>query len=178
MKRVFVLLVFSLLASSHCLADSAPHAGTAGRWPILGDRDDEPSAVRAMQYLLLQKEFYVVVDGRFGEQTQRQVWKFQLKKHFDTAGDFAVVDARTWEALIADLKLGDKGWAVRSLQSLLRDNGFPVALDGKFGRQTQRAVLQFQKQRDMLHGVIEPGVVEHFTWCELVGGDCYKGDRE
>jgi len=176
MKRVFAFLAFSLLASFRvCFADSAPHAGTAGRWPILGDRDDQPAAVRAMQYLLRARGFYVVVDGRFGEQTEEQVWKFQLKKHFDTTVDFAVVDARTWEALITDLKRGDRGWAVRSLQSLLRANGFKVALDGIFGKQTERAVLQFQKKRDLLHGVIKPGVVEHFTWCELAGGECYKG---
>ncbi len=151
------------------------YAGNAGRWPILGDYDDKPSSVRAMQYLLKVHNFNVIVDGRFGEQTEEQVWKFQQRNYIKTTAGFAVVDATTWEYLISDLKRGDKGWAVNAVQSLLKFNGYKVIVDGSFGPQTERAIIKFQQQRDLLHGVVPPGVVEHFTWCELVGGECYKG---
>ena len=138
MKTAFALFAFVLLGNSHiCHAASIPYAGTAGRWPILGDRDDKPSAVRTMQYLLKAKGFSVAVDGRFGSQTEEQVWKYQLRRHFQTTANFAVVDAQTWESLIPDLKRGSKGWAVRAVQSLLRANGHKVALDGQFGPQTE-----------------------------------------
>lgn len=176
MKTTLALLAFLSLGTSQiCHANSTVFAGSAGRWPILGDFDDTSSSVRAAQYLLKAKGFNVVVDGRFGSQTEEQVWKYQLSKHFNTTVDFALVDAQTWESLIPDLKRGSKGWAVRAAQSLLRAKGYKVAVDGRFGGQTEKAVRQFQEQRDILHGVIVLGVVEHFTWCELVGGDCYKG---
>ena len=171
----FLLIVALVNFAPLCRAAPIPYAGNAGRWPILGDYDDKPSAVRAAQYLLRAHGFYVSVDGRFGSQTEEQVWKFQLKQNIPTTVDFATVDALTWEYLISDLKRGDKGLAVRAVQRLLKDKGYKVAVDGNFGTQTERAVRQFQQQRNLLQGVIEPGVVEHFTWCELVGGECYKG---
>jgi len=44
------------------------------------------------------------------------------------------------------LRLGDRGEQVKQLQSQLRDRGFsPGEIDGIYGRQTRRAIMQFQR---------------------------------
>lgn len=149
----------------------------AGVWPAIGDGDDKPSTVRALQYLLRGRGYNVLVDGRFGEKTRSRVEDFQLKQRLWPVRrtDPGVADGATWEFLAPDLKRGDKGLPVHALQTLLRSQGYKVAVDGQFGKQTEQAVLRFQKQRDLVPSNIDPGVVERFTWCELTGGAAYRG---
>lgn len=178
MKIIFVLalLIFSS-AQLRAATNAAPGFDAAGIWPVLGDGDDKPATVRALQYLLRARGFAVAVDGRYGNQTWSFVQTFQLRHHIEAkiSSDMGMTDALTWEYLTSDLKHGSRGWQVRALQSLLRARGYQVALDGQLGLQTERAVRRFQNQRNLLQGVIEPGTVERFTWCELVGGHAYMG---
>lgn len=66
------------------------------------------------------------------------------------------------------LKKGDKGTQVQAMQQLLIAKGFSCgsyADDGSFGGETLKAVKAFQKA----HKLTEDGIVEQFTWGELLG---------
>lgn len=64
------------------------------------------------------------------------------------------------------LRKGDKGEAVKELQTLLREQGFAVEVDGVFGRETEKAVKDFQAK----HGLVTDGVVGAQTWEALAAG--------
>lgn len=61
------------------------------------------------------------------------------------------------------LRKGDSGEAVTYLQTLLCDVGEPLAVDGKFGSETEKAVKDFQRQS----GLTVDGVVGPKTWDAL-----------
>lgn len=69
---------------------------------------------------------------------------------------------------VAALRYGDQGPSVAALQDRLsqfaEDSGdFGVEVDGKFGRATEAAVKQFQKQSRLpADGIVSPG-----TWSAL-----------
>ncbi len=63
------------------------------------------------------------------------------------------------------LKIGDSGSKVRELQELLISQGIECQIDGVFGRDTQRAVREFQTNK-----LIEPdGTAGPETWRALEG---------
>lgn len=83
---------------------------------------------------------------------------------------------REWSRLIADaiqrpaidmddttLRRGDEGAAVKALQRALIDVGFELTVDGDFGPATQRAVLDWQRQRKL----VMDGIVGRVTWQSL-----------
>jgi rare lipoprotein A (peptidoglycan hydrolase) len=56
------------------------------------------------------------------------------------------------------LHRGDAGYDVRTLQRVLSMKGYGVGVDGRFGRQTKRAVKRFQRRRHIrADGVVGPG---------------------
>jgi putative chitinase len=61
------------------------------------------------------------------------------------------------------LRRGSHSDAVGELQTLLRDKGFPIALDNDFGAATELAVKQFQQQA----GLTVDGIVGGKTWMAL-----------
>jgi len=67
------------------------------------------------------------------------------------------------------LKLGNQGDDVRELQALLSDRGYPVAIDGIFGRETLRGVKAFQSQNLDPNGqpLVVDGIVGPLTWWSL-----------
>lgn len=65
----------------------------------------------------------------------------------------------TNEPFVLDLKLGDEGADVAHMQKMLYELEYPMIVDGKFGRLTQRLVRQFQKD----HGIAETGIIEEIT---------------
>lgn len=67
------------------------------------------------------------------------------------------------------LRTGDTGPKVRELQRLLRDRGFPLDVDGRFGTQTHNAVRAFQSQNLDQHGqpLVVDGKVGPLTWWSL-----------
>jgi N-acetyl-anhydromuramyl-L-alanine amidase AmpD len=52
---------------------------------------------------------------------------------------------------------------VRYLQQSLAKNGYPVAIDGLFGKKTEQAVVNFQKQKR----IAVDGIVGPQTWNQL-----------
>ncbi|MBF2001646.1 MAG: peptidoglycan-binding protein [Synechococcales cyanobacterium M58_A2018_015] len=68
---------------------------------------------------------------------------------------------------LPSLKQGDRGPAVALLQRLLVLYGYPNlvgAVDGVFGSRTQSAVLQFQRDQNLIK---KDGVVGDETWQQL-----------
>ncbi|WP_370892643.1 peptidoglycan-binding protein [Janibacter sp. GXQ6167] len=121
----------------------------------------------------------VTVDGKFGPATERAVKSFQRSKELTENG---IVSPNVWRALAGrpytktaapktsplapylttTVKLGSSGQAVTALQRRL---GGGLAVDGKFGPATERAVKSFQRSKELTqNGIVSPNV-----WRALAG---------
>lgn len=67
------------------------------------------------------------------------------------------------EAAAANLKYGSKGDSVKQLQTILKQKGYPLTVDGHFGKLTKAAVQDFQKNS----GLMVDGIVGNNTWSKL-----------
>ena len=65
----------------------------------------------------------------------------RLKRHFNSGGAMPADPSREGSIL----RLGMTGTAVADMQQLLCASGFPIRIDGNFGKDTQAALLAFQK---------------------------------
>lgn len=61
------------------------------------------------------------------------------------------------------LRKGSNGEEVKTLQRLLNQHGYDLAVDGEFGRETYKAVLNYQNR----HELEADGVVGKYTWKSL-----------
>ena len=80
-----------------------------------------------------------------------------------TASPTTTVPGRTVTSPSDNVKLGDSGPGVIQIQKALIAQGFKLTADGKFGAQTQTAVMAFQKK----NGLSADGVVGAKTWAKL-----------
>ena len=132
-----------------------------------GDRG-EP--VRDIQRRLTGLGFPVEADGTYGQQTVAVVGQFQESRGLPADG---IVGPETWSALVeAGFRLGDRmlyrrspmmrGDDVSRLQRSLGSLGFDAGkVDGLFGPDTLRALLDFQRNRGMAEdGIAGREVVE------------------
>jgi len=71
--------------------------------------------------------------------------------------------------MLKTLRRGDSGAEVKRLQELLKERGYPVEADGRFGAHTLRAVRAFQSQNLDQHGqpLVVDGQVGPLTWWSL-----------
>ena len=133
-------------------ASSAPRCQrTLPSYPILhlGDRG---RAVRTLQCSLNDLGLGpVVVDGFYGRQTRKAVWR--IVKNFEggpPAHPFRINNGM-WTLLFGcqlpdnQLSEGDHGHAVVVLQRALRAAGVTIVVEGDFGPQTTAVVKQYQK---------------------------------
>lgn len=159
MKRLVLAAVsgLALLLGMVALQSSAQ----AAEWPTV-QNGASGIEVQAVQYLLTAQGSVTDVDGAFGPNTEAAVRDFQTAHDLEASG---VVDAATWEALVAEVKSGDSGDTVTAAQALLNKHVGPIATDGEFGDGTDGAVREFQAT----HELSETGVVDLATWRELVG---------
>jgi peptidoglycan hydrolase-like protein with peptidoglycan-binding domain len=172
-RRVLVLLaVLSGLAvaapaqaAPHPVAEKAACQRTLPSYPILQLGDRRP-AVRTLQCSLNDLGLGpVVVDGYYGRQTRRAVWK--IVSHFEGGAPkhpFRINNGM-WTLLFGcqlpdrQLAQGDHGHAVLVLQRALRAAGGTIVVDGDFGPQTTAVVKQYQKAQ----GNTQTGRVEEQT---------------
>lgn len=132
---------------------------------------DEGNAVRDIQDRLAALGFDSPIDqrGAFDEATRDAVMAFQKAKGLDSDG---IVGPDTWRSLYeAGYRLGDRlifmrrpmirGEDVAELQARLNSLGFDSGkVDGIFGPDTERAVMEFQSNRSLAEdGKVGPEVV-------------------
>ena len=59
------------------------------------------------------------------------------------------------------IRIGDQGKPVETIQQALKAAGFDVDVDGVFGRQTEKAVREFQETRSLeVDGIVGPNTLE------------------
>ena len=76
-------------------------------------------------------------------------------------------DSEVCNVELSILRKGDKGNEVKTAQRLLKAMGYSVGLsgaDGDFGKNTEKAVLKFQKK----YGLEQDGIVGQKTWEKLL----------
>jgi murein DD-endopeptidase MepM/ murein hydrolase activator NlpD len=132
----------ALLALSLALLAAAAPSASASR-----------ASVAALQVALHARGLYHgPIDGITGPATQRAIRRLQNRARIAVDG---VVGPRTRRALgrfarhrlgQRDLRVGNTGWDVASLQFRLAQHGFPSGtFDGVFGRHIDRALRAFQE---------------------------------
>ena len=133
--------------------------------------------VKVIQYLLRNQGYFKrQPDGIFHKDTARAVRAFQRNKRLKADG---IVGAQTWQPLLLRLRKGDRGDAVRALQTILRETTGHEAqyltrdlpVDGFFGSQTEKAlgiaqeVANWFEKRAVVDGIAGPQI-----WSILLGG--------
>jgi peptidoglycan hydrolase-like protein with peptidoglycan-binding domain len=161
-------------------------AFSAIEYPGALRRDDRGEAVKAVQWKLHAAGFGIVVDGRFGKNTEAAVKDFGLQNGL--VGD-GVVDAELWGRLglkggaggappfdasrpdvpdedVAAVTFskpfgsGSSGADVAAVQMKLASFGYTVERNGEFGPRTKKAVTHFQK----VNGRPQNGKVDAELW--------------
>ncbi|MCJ7754368.1 MAG: peptidoglycan-binding protein, partial [Thermoanaerobaculales bacterium] len=138
-------------------------------------RGDSGEPVRDIQDRLIQLGFPIGDDpgGVFGDGTTEAVVEFQRTQNLSPDG---LVGRETWRTLVdAGYRLGDRllyyrfpmlhGDDVTSLQSELNALGFDAGIvDGIFGAESLRAVIDFQQNRGMAEdGIVGTEVVDELA---------------
>ncbi len=135
------------------------------------------AAVKKAQQALIDRGYLWdgTADGIFGPVTRKEVIRYQLDR---SAGEWGahsyplkidgIVGPATWSRLTPPvIKKKSTGNAVRLLQEILKDFGYPPIdpgkVDGKFGSQTESAVKEFQDW----WGLTVDGIVGAKTWAAL-----------
>ncbi|MGH0944914.1 peptidoglycan-binding domain-containing protein [Bacillus mycoides] len=137
--------------------------------------DNTGHLVQELQEFLQSIGYYPGrIDGRFGPVTDRAVRDYQRDRGLFVDGR---VGPETWCQLEKDgfgslcpsknrptLRGGNTGYLVQELQEFLRNIGYyPGRIDGQFGRVTEQAVRDYQRDR----GILVDGIVGLKTWCQL-----------
>lgn len=122
---------------------------TLAAYPVLAP-GAHGGGVRALQCLLDDADYGpVAVDGVYGPETRAAVRRVEASLEGPPAHP-GRIDAGMWVLIISrslgdvTLRLGSQGPDVVTLQRALRAAGATVAVDGRFGAQTKKAVQRLQ----------------------------------
>ena len=126
-------------------------------------------AIDRLQKILEKEGFLSTRSGSFDKDTAMALRAFQRSRGLVVDG---VVGTLTWAALIYptlsrhahDISSAYKTGYVRELQKRLCEDGILVAIDGNFGRATEKALKKFQKR----YGLDPTGLCGPLTWSALV----------
>ena len=148
-------------------------SGSLSPWPVVAiGSNGHP--IKTLQWLLRARGNNIAVDGSFGPRTDAAVKAFQTSKGLTANGS---VGPSTWTVLVAQVKKGSSGDAVRGVQEEFQfrnGSGDPtkgVQIDGSFGPQTDAAVRGFQTALSLdIPAVKVDGIVGPITWQALVSG--------
>lgn len=172
-----LLIKISMLCSVPFISPDVAHPLAYGEMLQMGSQGEE---VKEIQVHLRDWGFplnpakRLSIDGIFNEATRAAVLEFQAYHNLRQDG----IVGRATYALLSNppdypsnpLKQGDVGGRVREIQTHLRNWGYPLAnptpllIDGIFGRQTQRAVREFQSS----WGLSPTGTVDAKTYAALI----------
>lgn len=139
------------------------------------EKGSKGELVKKAQTLLNKHGYNLVVDGDFGDKTDAAVKSFQLSKNLVVDG---IVGKNTWAALEAApvalkpiltrvLKIDKSGADVKVLQQLLNNHGYGLKVDGRFGKLTHRAVMDYQSKNKLsVDGKVEKNTATKlgFIW--------------
>jgi peptidoglycan hydrolase-like protein with peptidoglycan-binding domain len=158
-----------------------PPSATAGR-PVLrlGNRGKSVSDLQA--FLNAFDNAGLVVDGDFGPATDTAVKHWQAQKGLEVDGVVGPDTYKTTDAAVAyvaslsapppppstppfpgTVRLGSRGGAVRLVQQILANRGWKLAVDGDFGRNTDKVVRAYQGEK----GLTVDGIVGPQTWVSM-----------
>lgn len=133
--------------------------------------------VRIWQQLIKGMDARISPDGIFGPITEYGTKKFQTAMKLTPDGVVGPATRRAMDELLRflaaaaaapqappfpgrNMRLGMVGYDVGMVQARLRDRGWRIAVDGKFGPATDTMVRSFQRQK----GLAADGVVGPATW--------------
>jgi peptidoglycan hydrolase-like protein with peptidoglycan-binding domain len=181
-KRLAVVLVPLALAVPVVLTTpDVAHGATAQQcrrtlpsYPELEYGDRRP-AVRTLQCAINDLGLGpVVVDGYYGPETKAALRPVVGSFEGQPPHPYRITKT-FWTMLYGaqlpdhELREGDHGPAVRTLQLALRAWGLEIVVDGDFGPRTREAVETFQKA----HAMVPIGRVNYATRYMLGGGEYY-----
>ncbi|WP_050766600.1 peptidoglycan-binding protein [Janibacter sp. HTCC2649] len=129
-------------------------------WPLVKQGATQATnwRVLAAQHLLRAHGATITADGSFGPASGNAIRTFQqtLRATFIST----TVGQLDWPALIVTVKLGDKGEAVKAVQTLVPGG---LTVDGSFGPSTDAAVRNYQT----MFSPPSDGIVGPNTWHTL-----------
>lgn len=135
-------------------------------------------AVVKLQRLLRDQRMPVRVDGIFGRETEAAVGSFQRTRRLTPdgiAGPATHAALRRKPASVVARQVWLQrppvtGNDVRFIQRALRRAGYRVAVDGRYGLETDVAITRFQRR----HGLEPDGIVGPATWRVLTRRDAAR----
>ena len=117
---------------------------------------------KVVQNMLVALDYLNQSDGAFGPITEKAVISFQKDYDLEADGIVGPATMRELEAAYDDvaisgtLRNGDRGTSVKTLQKILRAQGYlHDSVDGIFGKKTEAAVIDLQQAR----GLDDDGIV-------------------
>lgn len=99
----------------------------------------------ALRPSLLAHDWEAFARGYNGPNYRKNAYHAKLATAYRKFAAGSVVSGRAEIAPMTLLRYGSAGEAVRDLQISLSAQGYPLAADGKFGRRTEKAVMDFQR---------------------------------
>ncbi|MGQ0678211.1 MAG: peptidoglycan-binding domain-containing protein [Actinomycetota bacterium] len=129
-------------------------------WPEKKQGDEDP-AVRTLQHLLNHHGANLNPTSAFDETTGKATIAFRESRGLPSG---RTVDSAVWEALAVDLRLGDRGEAVKAAQYQLFVRGTLPGVDGIYSMKTDISVRRLQ----VLKRLDPDGTVDLETWQAMV----------
>lgn len=176
-------------SSSTSSSSSSSSSGSTTTFTRILTNGSTGSDVTSVQTRLKTLGYYTgTVDGKYGSGTIAAVKAFQTNNGLKVDGKtgsstFAALfgssavssgstSSSTSTASTDKLQSGDKGTAVKTMQTALKNLGYSITADGTYGPLTVAAVTTFQKQ----NGLTADGVAGEKTLSLLYSGSAKKYD--
>lgn len=160
--------------------DLPPPSATAGR-AVLRQGNRGQAVTDLQNFLNTFANAGLAVDGDFGPATDSAIRAFQTAGGLTSDGVVGPATYAHMDAVIAwcaaqgapaapdappfpgTTRLGSHGDSVKSVQSVLKNRGWNIVVDGIFGKDTDRIVRQYQTEK----GLTVDGIVGPQTWVSM-----------
>lgn len=151
---LLLILITAFLLSGCELSEIIYRKEAKEEKAILGPEGLQKTRIQTAQHLLDKKGFDVgSIDGKMGWRTRGAIREFQKAKGLKVSG---YLDTKTWAELSKPAQK-DKIKSqtkqpknIKETQLALKKAGFnPGPIDGKMGNRTKKAVVEFQKSKNL-----------------------------